>query len=90
MTRFSIERQKTKTKAVAKANQKKGKYLYEPMRAQAKASELPKVRENAGDQVVIGFNFAFIWLRESGAGVVDQSQSETNAIGITSQHSIEN
>ena len=40
----------------------------EPMRTQGKTSKLPKVRENADDQVVLinssGFNFASDWLRE--------------------------
>ena len=30
---------------------------------QMKTSKLPKTRENAGDQVVIGFSLAFDWLR---------------------------
>ena len=29
-----------------------------------KTSNLPKLQENAGDQVVIGVSFAFDWLRE--------------------------
>ena len=34
------------------------------MRIQSKTTKLPKVRENAGDQVVIGFSFAADWLKE--------------------------
>ena len=33
------------------------------MRTQSETSKLPKARENAGDQVVIVFSFAFDWLR---------------------------
>ena len=31
---------------------------------EAKQEKLPKARENAGDQVVIGFSFASDWLGE--------------------------
>lgn len=34
------------------------------MRIQSKNIELPKARESVGDQVVIGFSFAFDWLRD--------------------------
>ena len=34
------------------------------MRTQSKTSRIPKARENMGDQVVIGFDFASDWLRE--------------------------
>ena len=45
-------------------DQMKEKYQEEPIRTQReKKSQLPKARENAGDQVVIGFSFASDWLR---------------------------
>ena len=44
------------------------------MRTKVKNKQ-PKARENAGNQVVTGFIYAFIG-RESGAGFQDQSQSE--------------
>ena len=50
---FSIESRKTKTKVITMSNQK-----------EAKQEKLPKARENAGDQVVIGFSFASDWLGE--------------------------
>ena len=34
------------------------------MRIQSKPTNLPKARENAGDQVVIGLSIASDWLRE--------------------------
>ena len=37
--RLSNESRKTKTKAIAGANQKKGKYLQEPMRTQSENQE---------------------------------------------------
>ena len=46
------------------ADQKKGKYPEEPMRIQLRINKLPKARENAGNQVVVGFSFAADWLRE--------------------------
>ena len=52
--RLSIESRKTKTKVIKTANQKKGKYPEEPMRSQVKITRLPQVRENVGNQVVIG------------------------------------
>ena len=42
----------------------------------ARENALPKARENAGNQDVIGFYFAYDWLRERGASFPDQSQSE--------------
>ena len=45
------------------ANQKKEKYPKEPIRTK-KTSKLPEARENAGDQVVIGFSFVSDWSRE--------------------------
>ena len=70
--RFSIECLKTKTRVNTEGNQKKRKYLEEPLQIQSKKSN---VRENAGDQVVIGCSFVSDWLKEwrefSG-----QSQSE--------------
>ena len=42
----------------------------------ARENALPKARENAGNQDVIGFYFAYDWLGERGASFPDQSQSE--------------
>ena len=53
LERFSIESRKTKTKVITMSHQK-----------EAKQEKLPKARENAGDQVVIGFSFASDWLGE--------------------------
>ena len=57
-----------------------------------KATKLPKARENAGDQVAIGFSLHLIgWKR--GTSFLDQSQSEvrkTNAISDYFRFSIEN
>ena len=53
----------TKTKAITKTNQKKGTRHEEPIGTLVKSSKQPKARENAGDQVVIGFSFASDWLR---------------------------
>ena len=71
LERFSIDWCKTKTKIIITVSWE------EPFENQweleVKTSQLPKARENAGDQVVtgedpflvvIGFGFAFDWLRE--------------------------
>ena len=55
LEQFSIECRKTKTKVITTANQNKDKYHNEPMRSHA--------RENASDQVAIGFSSASDWLR---------------------------
>ena len=61
---FSTECLKTRTEVITIPNQMKGKYQEEPIRTQRKKkSQLPKARENAGDQVAIGFSFASDWLR---------------------------
>ena len=52
---FSIECCKTKTKVNTSTNQNKGEYHKEPVRTQA--------RENASNQVVVGFGFVSDWLR---------------------------
>ena len=49
-----------------------------------KTTKLPKARENAGDQVVIGFNFTNDWLiewREVSGPITDRRQ--TKAISVT-------
>ena len=65
---FSIDccKTKTKTKLITKANQMKGKYITLKSRRELKTetSKLPKARENAGDQVVVGFSFVSDWLRD--------------------------
>ena len=58
---------------VFKASQKKGKYPEEPMRTQP--TKLSNARENAGNQVVIGFSIASDWLRKW-REFLDGSQSE--------------
>ena len=60
---FSIECLKTRTKVITIPNQMKGEYQEEPIRTQRKKSPPLKARENAGDQVAIGFSFASGWLR---------------------------
>ena len=62
--RFSMDCRTTKIKLTTTANQRKGKYLQEPIRTQRKTTEMSKARENAGDQVVIVFSFASDWLKE--------------------------
>ena len=59
LERFSIESRKNKTKVLTTANQNKGRYSKEPMRTQSKHS-----RENASEQVAIGFSLASDWLRK--------------------------
>ena len=65
---FSIDccKTKTKTKLITKANQMKGKYITLKSRRELKTetSKLLKARENAGDQVVVGFSFVSDWLRD--------------------------
>ena len=58
---------------------------------------MPKARENASNQDVIGFYFVYDWLRERerGASFLDQSQSEVkenqlNAISDYFWNAIEN
>ena len=45
------------------------------MRSQEKTGKLPKARENASEQVVIGLSFASDWLEEW-REFLDQSQTE--------------
>ena len=58
---FSIMFCKSKTKLIRTANKNKRfkKYHMEPTRTQ----ELAQARENASDQVAIGFSFTSEWLR---------------------------
>ena len=64
---LSIEWRKTKTrtKVMTRVNQNKGKYHEEPIRNQSKMHiyKRPQARENASDQVAIGFSFASDWLK---------------------------
>ena len=60
---------------VFKASQKKGKYPEEPMRTQP--TKLSNARENAGNQVVIGFSIASVWLRKW-REFLDGSQSQSD------------
>ena len=49
------------------------------MRTQSENNQTPKRRENAGDQVVIGFNFANDWLiewREVSGPITDRSKAK--------------
>ena len=61
---FSIWYLKMKTKIIMAANQRKGKLHNGPMSIQVKVSKLLKARENACDEVAIGFGFESDWLRE--------------------------
>ena len=61
--RFSIECRKTKTKVITTANENKEICQKEPMRTQSNACNQPQARENARDQIAIGFSFASDWLR---------------------------
>ena len=68
LEQFSIECRKTKTKVITTANQNKDKYHNEPVRTQSKIhvhgnGNRSQARENASDQVAIGFSFASDWLR---------------------------
>ena len=72
---FLIECRQTKTIVIPMANQKQGK---EPLRTHRQANQsagkctkskrgktqVTKARENAGNQVAIGFSFASDWLRK--------------------------
>ena len=88
--RFSIECLKTKTRVNTEGNQKKRKYLEEPIQIQSKKSN---VRENAGDQVVIGCSFVSDWLREwrefSGP-ITERSEVKTKTISDYFRRSIQN
>ena len=75
---FSIEYRQTKTNVITMANQNQGKHLKEPLRTHRQANQsagkctqskrgktqVTKARENAGNQVAIGFSFASDWLRK--------------------------
>ena len=60
---FLIECRKTKPKVIRTANQNKGKYHKEPVRFKVNTCNRPQARENASDQVAIGFSFSSDWLR---------------------------
>ena len=83
--RSSIDWRTTKIKLTTTANQKKGKYLQEPIRTQRKTTEMPKARENAGDQVVIGFLVLHLIGWKRGASSLDQLQSDVNQIPSNSR-----
>ena len=92
LERFSIECCIIKTKVITKANRRKESALKSLWELKIKPTKLPKARENAGEQVVIGFNFESDWLREW-REFLDQSWSEVQqikAIPDYSRHSIEN
>ena len=57
---FRLSVVKTKTKAITTTNHNKDNIT---KRTQSKTSKLPEARENADDQVMIGFSFASDWLR---------------------------
>ena len=55
-----------------KRKEKERKIPREPMRTRNK-NKLPKARENADDQAIIGNSSASDWLREGDASFLDQS-----------------
>ena len=61
--RISIECRKAQNYSNYTTNQRKGKYLQEPMRMHGKNKQTFKARENARDQVAIGFSFDADWLK---------------------------
>ena len=75
-----------KAKAITRANQEKVNIFESRWELKEVTIKLPKARENAGDQVVIGFSFASDWLREwyefSGPNT-DQSNAKTKQSWIT-------
>ena len=79
LERFSIECCIIKTKFITKANRRKESALKSQWELRIKPTKLPKARENAGEQVVIGFNFESDWLREW-REFLDQSWSEVQQI----------
>ena len=89
LERFSIECCIIKTKVITKANRRKESALKSQWELRIKPTKLPKARENAGEQVVIGFNFESDWLREW-REFLDQSWSEVQQIKAIPDYSIEN
>ena len=59
MERFSCR--KSKANDNGRSKERKIRLIRE---LKVKPTKLPKARENAGDQVVIGFSFESDWLRE--------------------------
>ena len=60
--RISIECRKALNYSNYTTNQRKGKYLQKPVRMHGKNKQTFKARENARDQVAIGFSFDADWL----------------------------
>ena len=62
--RFSTECRKTKTKVIATANKKKENIRRSESKLKVNTRNRPQARENASDQVAIGFSFASDWPTE--------------------------
>ena len=65
-----------------------------PLRAnensKVKTNKLPKARENADDQVMMGFSFASDWLRKGREFFWTNHRAKNNTIPDNFRHSIEN
>ena len=59
---ISIECQKNQNKVFTTANQERENITRSQSDFGVKTSKLPEARENAGDQVVIGFSFEYDWV----------------------------
>ena len=78
---FSIEGLKTKTKLSQRPIRWKENNFKSQWELKLDTIKLPKARENAGDQVVIGFTFASDWLkewREFFGPITEQSKAKLN------------
>ena len=75
-----------KKKKKKKEKKKKGKYPESQWERAIKIIKLPKARENADDQAIIGYSSASNWLREwrkfSGP-IIEQSKAQTQQSRIT-------
>ena len=63
------------------------------MRTRVNTSRRPEAREDASDQVMIGFSVASDWLRRAGTSLLDESQSivkenQMNVISDYFRHSV--
>ena len=87
-TKQDKHEEKTSTKVITTANRNKGKYNKTRSKSelQVNTCNLPEVRENASDQVAIGFSFVSDWLRgwrEFSKPIIERSEAKPMQSRIT-------
>ena len=91
--RFSIKCHETKTKAITMANHKKLNNTMNQWELEANTRDQRQARENACDQVAIGFGFVSDWLRrwrDFLKPITERSKAKRKQFSDYFRHSIEN